>query len=330
MDRLPPELWARVCSLSDIKSLKRIRLTNSGFTQIAARYLFEGLCVTLIPRYLDNVTEVAFHSSLRFYVRTLYFDYRILHKGSAEYDVWKAQVDNQHSFYGEKTTAEDQVQGQPQVAMSQADLKRHHANFNQLLASQNACFDGRMDLAMLSAALAMLPNLRAIESMDGAFDYRTTPILSVLQHSTSLRGSGLARPLASLLCGLGLTRKQIVTLDIGLIPWSFWEDRGPSGFLHDVQQLIHSAFRSLEKMTVFFLIDVEDLQVRLQMLLPTSITTFIAAAQRLRSLDLSFECYRIENGLDLEDTEWMERLCHVGQLFAALTLPNLIEFRLAF
>ena len=332
MDRLPPELWARICSLSDIRSLKRIRLTNSGFTQIAARYLFEGLCVTLIPRYLDNVTEVAFHPSLRFHVRTLYFDYGILQKGSEEYDVWKAEVDDGLRLYDGERTAEDLVQGQPRVTMSQADLKRHHANFNQLLASQEACFDGRMDLAMLSAALAMLPNLRAIESMDGAVVYGTTSILSGLQLcSTSPRQPGLARPLASLLCGLGLTRKQIVTLDIDTIPWSFWEEKGPSGFLHDVQQLIHSAFRNLEKMAAYFLIDIDDLEVRLQRLLPTSITTFIAAAQRLRSLDLSFLCYRGEEGeLNFVDMEWLETSCHAGQLFAALTLPNLVEFRLAF
>ena len=331
MDRLPPELWAQVCSLSDIRSLKRIRLANSRLTQIAARYLFEGLCVTLIPRYLDKVTEVAFHPSLRFNVRTLYFDYRILDKGCAEYDVWEAEIDNKDIFYGEETTAEDQVKGQSQVAMSQADLKRHHANFNQLLASQKACFDDRMDLAMLSAALAMLPNLRAIESMDEAFSYRATSVLSGLQSSTLPRQYGLARPLASLLCGLGLTRKQILTMEIGPISWNFWQDKGPSGFLHDVQQLIHLAFRSLERMIVYFLINIDDLEVRLQGLLPTSITIFIGAAQRLRSLDLSFHCYQGEDdGSDLEDPDWLERSCHAGQIFAALTLPNLVEFRLAY
>ena len=331
MDRLPHELWARVCSLSDIRSLKSIRLADSKFTQIAARYLFEGLCVTLIPTYLDKVTEVAFHPSLRFNVRTLYFDYKILDEGCAEYDVWEAGIDNKDSFYGEDTMAEDQVKGQSQVAMSQADLKRHHMNFNQLLASQKACFDGRMDLAMLSAALAMLPNLRAIESVDEAFNYQATPILSGLRSRTLPRQSGLGRPLASLLCSLGLTRKQIVTMEIDPIPWSFWQDKGPSGFLHDVQQLIHSAFRSLERMIAYFPIDIDDPEVRLQRLVPTSITTFIAAAPRLRSLELSFICYHGQGeGSDLEDTDWLERSCHAGQVFAALTLPNLVEFRIAY
>ena len=339
MDRLPPELWARVCSLSDIRSLKRIRLVNSTFTQIAARYLFEELCVILIPKYLDKVTEVAFHPSLRFYVRTLYFDYDILDEDSADYEEWKLKVDdNDIMFYCEEMRAEDQNQGQSQLAKcSQADLKRHHTNFYQLLASQKACFDGRMDLAILSAALAMLPNLRAIKSMVEAFDCRATSITSELQSVTlvsaepALARSGLARPLASLISALGLTRKQILTIDISDIPWSFWEDNSPSGFLPDVQQFVPTAFRHLESMVVTLYVDINDLEARLQGLLPTSITTFIGAAQRLRSLDLSFFYYEGEDdGPDWPDTHELAKLFpHAGQLFAALTLPNLVEFRLA-
>ena len=220
VDHLPAVVWAQVCSLSDIRSLKRIRLANSGVTHIAAHYLFEGLCVTLIPRYFDKVTKVAFHPSLRFNVRILYFDYSTLKKRPVEYDEWKIGIDNEDSLYGEETMAEDQVQG-----MSQADLKRQHANFSQLLASQKAYLDGRMDLATLSAALAMLPNLRAVKSMDQAY--------------------------------------------------------GSSGRIRGLQD---SAFRILQSMIVCFLIDIDDLEVRLQGSLPTSITTFVAGAQRLRSL----------------------------------------------
>ena len=339
MDRLPPELWDRVCSLSDIRSLKSIRLVNSTFTQIAARYLFEELCVILIPKYLDKVTEVAFHPSLRLYVRTLYFDYDILDEDSADYEEWKLQADKNDMFrYREGMRAEEQHQGQSQLAScSQADLKRHHTNFYQLLASQKACFDGRMDLAILSAALAMLPNLRAIKSMEEAFDYWATPITSELQSVTLVFAkpvparSGLARPLASLLSALGLTRKQILSIEISEIPWSFWEDNPPSGFLPDVQQLVPTAFRHLESMVVTFCVDINDLDVRLQGLLPTSISIFIGAAPGLRSLDLSFLYYDGEDDeSDWQDPHWLAKLCpRAGQLFAALTLPNLGIFCLA-
>ena len=338
MDCLPPELWARVCSLSDIRSLKRIRLVSSGFTQIAARYLFEGLCVTLIPRYLDKVTEVAFHPSLRFYVRTLYFHYDILDEDSADYDAWKLRVDYRAERWlnWEEMRVEDQEQGQSQSARySHADLKRHHMDFCQLLASQKACFDGRMDLAMLSAALAMLPNLREVKPLEQAFDYKATAFLSELQSDTLVFAepvstqSGLARPLASLISALGLTRKQILTIQLYEIRWSFWEDNQPSGVLPDVQQLVPAAFRHLESMIVSFFVDLSDLEVRLQGSWPTSITTFVAAAQRLRSLEIWFLPYHGEDdGSNLEFPGAPEESCHAGQIFAALTLPNLVEFSL--
>ena len=46
-----------------------------------------------MPRYLDKVTEVAFHPTLRFHVRILYFDKEILDENFAEYEVWKAEFD---------------------------------------------------------------------------------------------------------------------------------------------------------------------------------------------------------------------------------------------
>lgn len=183
--------------------------------------MFEGLCLTLIPRYLEKVTEVAFHPTLRFHVSTLYFDYGILDGEFADYEVWKAET----------TRAEVYVPSQ--------DLDHSHANFCRLLASQKTLFDGRMDLAILSAALAMLPNLRTIEPIentypdaDGPTPYDSimgnenswVPVLSDLQRDTLLPNPfvdalistqpGPARPLVSLLSGLGLTRKQILTMEI--------------------------------------------------------------------------------------------------------------------
>ncbi len=102
MDRLPPELLAQVCSLSDIRSLKKIRLVNTICARIAAQYLFEGLCFSLIPRYLDKVTEVAFHPTLRFYVRTLYFDLDILDEKYADYKTWEAEIDTREHIIAEE------------------------------------------------------------------------------------------------------------------------------------------------------------------------------------------------------------------------------------
>lgn len=339
MHHLPPELWARVCSFSDIRSLKKIRLVNSTLTHIAARHLFDGLCVTLIPKYLDKVTEVAFHPTLRFHVRTLYFNYNILDEDYEDYESWKEEIEHQFDYYDGGPGAKDHFLNPTRC--SQSDLDRFHANFCSLRASQTACFDGRMDLAILSAAFALLPNLRTIKAMDTACPYDVPLSPSDLQRDTSLlepfvdpsmysTQSGMSRPLASLISGLVLTRKRILTLEIKAIAWSFWEDNGPSGFLHDTERLIHAAFQHLQSMTVHFVIDLDDLRVRLQGMLPPSITRFIGSAPRLRQLELNFLPY--DNGgeeTEFDGTNWLPGLCpRAGQLFAALTLPNLAIFRL--
>lgn len=356
MERLPPELLAQVCSLCDIRSLKKIRLINTTFAQIAAQYLFEGLCVALIPRYLDRVAEVALHPTLRFHVRTLYFDYDILDEGFAEYDVWKAEISP-----GAETPAEANAQGQEQISsgqLSQADLDRSHTNFCRLLASQKALFDGRMDLAMLSAALAMLPNLRTIESLERSFcrealptkpyysvrgiEYGWVPVLSDVHMGTLLPAPfvdpfvslrpGLARPLVSLLSGLGLTWRPVHSIDTGEIPWSFWDEDGPPVLQHGEQLLIHDAFRHLKRMHINILVDAFDLKGRLQGLLPAAVTNFIGAAPGLRLLDLEFQWHGLSHAWSRYDRANKEARTFppAENLFAALTLPSLAIFRLEY
>lgn len=122
MERSPSELLAQVCSLSNIRSLKRIRLVNNTFAQTTAQYMFEGLCIILVPRYLDKFIEVAFHRTLRFHVRTLYFGYDILDEKFAKYEVWKAEIGTGEpgTSIGEGTRAK---------VYAQADLDRSHINF---------------------------------------------------------------------------------------------------------------------------------------------------------------------------------------------------------
>lgn len=342
MHQLPPELWAWVCSLSDIRSLKKIRLVNSTLCHIAARHLFDGLYVTLIPKYLYKVMEVASHPTLRSYVRTLYFDYNILDEDYEDYELWKKAIKHQFDYYDRQPGAKGQLPNPARC--SQSDLDRFHANFCSLRASQNACFDRQRDLAMLSATFALLPHMRTIKAMDTASRYRPPLLLSDLQKDTFLVApfvfpssstqSDISRPLASLLSGLGLTRKRILSMELGQIAWSFWEDNGPSGFLHDAERLTHAAFQHLESMNVCFVVDLDDLQVRLQGSLPPSITRFVGSAPRLRQLELSFVPRDNGGGGGGGETEFDGRnrlpvhCPRAGQLFAALTLSNLAIFHL--
>lgn len=359
MDRLPPELLAQVFSLSSIKSLKKIRLVNTTFAQIAAQYLFEALCTTLIPEYLDKVTEVAFHPTLRFHVRTLYFDGDILNEDYADYEKWEAAIDTRDpdNCYVKGAIDGATIEGTstehrelPRWQCSQADLDRSHTNFCRLLSAQKTLFDGRMDLVILSAAFAKLPNLGTIEPINYSViagtratpydsikghDTNWIPILSNLQRDTLLPKPfvdlyvstrlGLARPLASLFAGLGVTRQQVLTMELSEIPWAFWEQDGPSGFQHGAQQFIHAAFRQLEYLDVIFLVDAHDLWTRLQGVLPLSINSFIEAAPSLRQLHLDFH-YHEHDRANVAGTDWLWNLARAGQLFATLTLANLARF----
>ena len=311
MERLPPELLATVCSFSDIRSLKKLRLVNKTFADIAAKFLFEALHVTLIPRYLHKVTEVAHHPTLRFHVRTLFFNDHILDQKFAEYEIWKAEVDK--------------------VQYPQADLERCHTYTCDLLAEQKAFFDDRMDLPMLSAALAMLPNLQTIgpySDIDDHEDLRDVqrntllknPFISVWRS----RQPGLARPLVSLLSGLGLSRRRILNMETNAIPWSFWKEDGPSGVQNGALQLIHAAFRHLESLNVWIVVDAYDLEVSMQGIMPHSITSFLGAAHSLRRLELKFQCRQDCDWSTFEGVNWMAREApRAGPLLAMLTLPSL-------
>lgn len=90
MDKLPPELLTVVCSLCNIETLKNIRLVNRTLSDVAAPYLFEGLCVALFPKYLDNLTKVAQSPHLRPHVKTIYFGNYLIKSSYSSYEEWRA------------------------------------------------------------------------------------------------------------------------------------------------------------------------------------------------------------------------------------------------
>ena len=287
------------------------------FAQIAAQSLFDGLCLAFIPRYLDKVTEVAFHPALRFHVRTLYFDSDILNERFTDYDTWEAAIDTREQIATKgnlPTRAKNPEMARWQC--SQVDLDHAHANFKHLLASQKALFGSGMDLEVLSTALARLPNLRTIKPIESSYlkgawatpytsirgdEKNWVPILSNLQAETLLPypyvGCSLStqpwigQPLASVLSSSGL-RNQIRTMELNDVPWEFWK--------HGSRPHIRAAFQDLQSLEVNFMVDAYDLEVPLQGLLPHSISTCIEAAPGLRLLDVDFECYGAYDG-DRED-----------------------------
>jgi len=93
MDSLPIELLTAVLSFCDIKSLKTTRLTNKMISQISATFLYESLCITLLPVYLENLSKVAHHPTLRFLVKMIYFDGGLVCPEYRVYEEWRENID---------------------------------------------------------------------------------------------------------------------------------------------------------------------------------------------------------------------------------------------
>lgn len=146
-----------------MRLLKMIPLVNSRFFLVAPNYLFEGLYLTFIPMYLDKITEVevSLHHTLRLHVRTIESCCEILSENFAEFEILNAEIHTGDPRYltGGEPPPEAYVPGARAVFASNAGP--FYATFCRLLISQKACSDGQMDLALLSAVLAMLPNLEA-------------------------------------------------------------------------------------------------------------------------------------------------------------------------
>ena len=202
-----------------------------------------------------------------------------------------------------------------------------------------------MDLAVLSAALAMFSNLQRIGpnyEYCCAHDPENVrvPILSDVQRNTLLedpfirplrsRQPGLARPLVSLLFGLGLTRRRVLNMEINAIPWSFWKEDAPSGIQNSALQLIHAAFQSLESMNLCIVVDADDFEVSMHGTMPLSITSFLGAAHILRRLQLGFRYCEDCDASAFEGVNWIARTTpRVEPLFATLTLPSLAMLTIA-
>lgn len=88
MDRLPIEISTHVSNFYDIKALKALCLVNSTLAAAGARFLFESLCLRLLPRCSNNFTQVALHTALRSHIKKTYFDSRLITLNGTGFEDW--------------------------------------------------------------------------------------------------------------------------------------------------------------------------------------------------------------------------------------------------
>ena len=77
-EALPSELLTLIWSFADSKILKRIRFVNKRRRDVATKYLFEDVFVTLLPLFLRKLESISNHEHLSEHVKTLGFHSKLL------------------------------------------------------------------------------------------------------------------------------------------------------------------------------------------------------------------------------------------------------------
>ncbi len=93
MDRLPYEVWQHICYLSDTKTLKVLRFVHTVLNDLAARALFQTVYVAALKYSFQNLSRIATHPNLRFYVRKIMFLDQVLNDSCRDYGHWLRYVD---------------------------------------------------------------------------------------------------------------------------------------------------------------------------------------------------------------------------------------------
>ena len=110
MERLPNELWQQICDFSNTKTLKTLRLVHPILNDLAARVLFETIYVAIFEYFLQNLSRIALHPVLRFYVHKIMFLNQVLDDKYRDYQSWLWMIDlRAHSNTAWKI--EDRVRG---------------------------------------------------------------------------------------------------------------------------------------------------------------------------------------------------------------------------
>ena len=250
----------------------------------------------------------------------------------------------------------DEYDDLPRLPEKAADSDYYWSQYLRLHRGQKHLIDNYLDGPMLSATFAQLPNLASVEPVEDLtlhVEHSLTvhdiimghegdwlPALSSIQKATLIErpyvdpedstSPDAARPLASTIIALGITRRHIQNFKYVTIPWVFWTSGGPLSYWPGVASQIGSAFRDLRSLTLTLVVSSKGGNAPNGGPSPLQqITNFVQAAPQLRRLDLNFD----PDGVPAEPagegrirtySYWSSRrLRDFTEMFARLTLPHL-------
>ncbi len=225
MATLPIELWQQICSSSNGRSLKSLRLVNRVFGETAARALFEEVYVAMLEDSLCNLQHVAAHPVLRKHVINVSFLNAVMIKYDS-YDIWKANVDlrddcwmcsgedngvttreRMNEYYrSPKIVLQDDIIPKEHIGVirnltvSEDYLKDCYRRYSRLCSEQASLIHENVDIRKTVLAIRALPNLQSVQSdeilsrpkhnfFDALSDVQESPapFLSRLQRATLLK-----------------------------------------------------------------------------------------------------------------------------------------------
>lgn len=71
--RLPPEILANICNLSQFQDLRNLRLADRTFADLAAKHLFEEVYLILLPESIKKIQNIARTPALNKHVKSMFY-----------------------------------------------------------------------------------------------------------------------------------------------------------------------------------------------------------------------------------------------------------------
>lgn len=207
MERLPNELWQHICYISDTRTLKALRLVHPILNDLAARALFETIYVAIFEYSLQNLSWIALHPNLRFYVHKVMFLNQVLNDQYSDYDKWLSMIDlrahsnpswrienriremlcHAHYRFTDPGRSDDVVlnvdQGSGQmIAVSEEDIADRYIRYNELRDEQSYLFTPKeMDFEEVGLTLERGVSLKTRRL--SAFDYISYAVTGLINLS---------------------------------------------------------------------------------------------------------------------------------------------------
>ena len=99
MDRFPAEIWQQILDDCEIKTAKQLRCCSKDFNDFASPTVFEEVYFSFCSiDSINRLRKVAHHSTLRHYVRRLFFLNMILDDKYRNYWEWEQALDLRESY----------------------------------------------------------------------------------------------------------------------------------------------------------------------------------------------------------------------------------------